>query len=180
MFLSPGALYPWSPRDLPRAKATMQYNLATAHTIRGEYEKALMHLSRVNAIHVDCTFNILFTLRYLLLWSFYGTKPLSGFSRRILKALHIPDNLIQYCIKPFLVSRRKSHLWCLYFFCRVLRQLVYRYPLKCIFWSCIWSWWKVGINSNNFVQKPLCRLTSAFDSTQTYRQTLTMTFLLGT
>ncbi len=40
-------LYPWSPRDLPRAKAIMQYNLATAHTIRGEYEKALMHLTKV-------------------------------------------------------------------------------------------------------------------------------------
>ena len=45
-----GALYPWSPRDLLRAKAIMQYNLATAHAIRGEYEKALMQLSKVTPV----------------------------------------------------------------------------------------------------------------------------------
>ena len=48
LFFSAGALYPWSPRDLPRAKAIMQYNLAVAHAIRGEGEKALMHLSNVS------------------------------------------------------------------------------------------------------------------------------------
>ncbi|KAI0221541.1 CCR4-NOT transcription complex subunit 10-A [Lamellibrachia satsuma] len=41
-----GALYAWSPRDLPCAKAIMQYNLATAHAIRSEYEKALVNLSK--------------------------------------------------------------------------------------------------------------------------------------
>ena len=45
--VSPGALYAWSPRDLPCAKAIMQYNLATAHAIRSEYEKALVNLSKV-------------------------------------------------------------------------------------------------------------------------------------
>jgi CCR4-NOT transcription complex subunit 10 len=41
-----GALYPWSPRDVPQARAVMQYNLAAAHAIRGEYEKASMHLAQ--------------------------------------------------------------------------------------------------------------------------------------
>lgn len=39
-------LYTWAPHDVPRARAIMQYNLATAHAIRGEYEKALMHLGQ--------------------------------------------------------------------------------------------------------------------------------------
>ncbi|XP_052063394.1 CCR4-NOT transcription complex subunit 10-like [Mytilus californianus] len=39
-----GSFYPWSPRDLTRAKAIMQYNLATAHAIRGEYDKAMANL----------------------------------------------------------------------------------------------------------------------------------------
>ncbi|KAK3603937.1 hypothetical protein CHS0354_042949 [Potamilus streckersoni] len=39
-----GACYPWSPRDLTRAKAIMQYNLASAHAIRGEYDKAGVNL----------------------------------------------------------------------------------------------------------------------------------------
>lgn len=41
-----GALYPWSPRDVPRARAIAQYNLATAHAVRGEFEKALDNLSK--------------------------------------------------------------------------------------------------------------------------------------
>ncbi|KAJ8302570.1 hypothetical protein KUTeg_018966 [Tegillarca granosa] len=39
-----GSLCTWSPRDLTRAKAIMQYNLATAHAIRGEYDKAMSNL----------------------------------------------------------------------------------------------------------------------------------------
>lgn len=39
-----GAFYPWTPRDLTKAKAIMQYNLATAHAIRGEYDKASANL----------------------------------------------------------------------------------------------------------------------------------------
>ncbi|XP_033754532.1 CCR4-NOT transcription complex subunit 10-like isoform X2 [Pecten maximus] len=39
-----GSLYPWSPKDLTKAKAIMQYNLATAHAIRGEYDKAMANL----------------------------------------------------------------------------------------------------------------------------------------
>ena len=53
-----GALYPWSPRDLPRAKAIMQYNLSTAHAIRGEYEKALMQLSKVSFILQEVLNNV--------------------------------------------------------------------------------------------------------------------------
>ena len=43
-----GSFYPWSPRDLTRAKAIMQYNLATAHAIRGEYDKAMANLVEVS------------------------------------------------------------------------------------------------------------------------------------
>ncbi|XP_022345104.1 CCR4-NOT transcription complex subunit 10-like [Crassostrea virginica] len=39
-----GSFYPWSPKDLMRAKAITQYNLATAHAIRGEYDKAVQNL----------------------------------------------------------------------------------------------------------------------------------------
>ncbi|XP_064599007.1 CCR4-NOT transcription complex subunit 10-like [Liolophura sinensis] len=39
-----GFFYPWTPRDLSKAKAMMQYNLATAHAIRGEYGKSMAHL----------------------------------------------------------------------------------------------------------------------------------------
>ncbi|XP_041375361.1 CCR4-NOT transcription complex subunit 10-like [Gigantopelta aegis] len=39
------ALYPWSPKDMSRAKAIMQYNLATAHAMRGEYDKAMSNLT---------------------------------------------------------------------------------------------------------------------------------------
>lgn len=38
---------PWSPQDVPKAQATMQYNLAVCHAIRGEYEKALDLLNKV-------------------------------------------------------------------------------------------------------------------------------------
>merc|ERR1719402_1728257 len=38
----------WQPRDLSRARAVMQYNLATAHAVRGEHEKALDHLSKTS------------------------------------------------------------------------------------------------------------------------------------
>ena len=48
----PDVLYSWSPKDLGKAKAIMQYNLATAHAIRGEYEKSLLHLEKVR-ISVD-------------------------------------------------------------------------------------------------------------------------------
>jgi len=41
-----GTILAWTPHDLPRGKAIMQYNLATAHAIRGEFEKALMHLGK--------------------------------------------------------------------------------------------------------------------------------------
>ena len=49
-----GSLFAWTPRDLPRAKAVMQYNLSTAHAIRGEFEKALMHLVKVNRFYAHC------------------------------------------------------------------------------------------------------------------------------
>ncbi|ELT87157.1 hypothetical protein CAPTEDRAFT_171307 [Capitella teleta] len=39
------ALYPWYPADLSTAKALMQYNLASAHAIRDEQDKALQNLS---------------------------------------------------------------------------------------------------------------------------------------
>ncbi|XP_067652107.1 CCR4-NOT transcription complex subunit 10-like isoform X1 [Haliotis asinina] len=39
------SLYPWFPKDLSRAKAVMQYNLAAAHAMRGEYDKAMTHLT---------------------------------------------------------------------------------------------------------------------------------------
>ena len=42
-----GAFYPWTPRDITKAKAIMQYNLATAHAIRGEYDKASANLVEV-------------------------------------------------------------------------------------------------------------------------------------
>ena len=45
---SPGALFNWSPRDLTMAKAYMQYNLSTAYTMRGEYEKAMLNLTKVS------------------------------------------------------------------------------------------------------------------------------------
>jgi hypothetical protein len=45
-----GALFNWVPRDVTKAKAIMQYNLATAHAIRGEYEKAIMNLAKVSFI----------------------------------------------------------------------------------------------------------------------------------
>ncbi|XP_060561318.1 CCR4-NOT transcription complex subunit 10-like, partial [Ruditapes philippinarum] len=35
-----GAFYPWTPRDPRTAKAIIQYNLAAAHAVRGEYDKA--------------------------------------------------------------------------------------------------------------------------------------------
>lgn len=38
---------PWSPQDVPKAQAIMQYNLAVCHAIRGEYEKALDLLNKV-------------------------------------------------------------------------------------------------------------------------------------
>ncbi|XP_064640490.1 CCR4-NOT transcription complex subunit 10-like [Lineus longissimus] len=41
-----GALFNWIPRDVMKAKAIMQYNLATAHAIRGEHEKAIMNLAK--------------------------------------------------------------------------------------------------------------------------------------
>uniref|UniRef100_A0A8W8KAD1 CCR4-NOT transcription complex subunit 10 n=1 Tax=Magallana gigas TaxID=29159 RepID=A0A8W8KAD1_MAGGI len=41
---SKGYFYPWSPKDLTRAKAIAQYDLATAHAIRGEYDKAGQNL----------------------------------------------------------------------------------------------------------------------------------------
>ncbi|KAK7498125.1 hypothetical protein BaRGS_00010713 [Batillaria attramentaria] len=40
----PGALCPWIPRELPKAKAMMQHNLAVAHAIRGEFDKANKYL----------------------------------------------------------------------------------------------------------------------------------------
>ena len=49
MHVAVGDLYPWTPRELPRARAIMKYNLATAHAIRGEYEKALTHLGQVSS-----------------------------------------------------------------------------------------------------------------------------------
>jgi CCR4-NOT transcription complex subunit 10 len=42
-----GARYPWSPGNLAQAKAFMLYNLAATHAIRGEHEKALLHLGKV-------------------------------------------------------------------------------------------------------------------------------------
>nr|KAG5707465.1 hypothetical protein BaRGS_011969 [Batillaria attramentaria] len=39
-----GALCPWIPRELPKAKAMMQHNLAVAHAIRGEFDKANKYL----------------------------------------------------------------------------------------------------------------------------------------
>ncbi|XP_025076107.1 LOW QUALITY PROTEIN: CCR4-NOT transcription complex subunit 10-like [Pomacea canaliculata] len=39
------APYPWIPRDLQKAKALMQHNLAVAHAVRGEYDKANKYLS---------------------------------------------------------------------------------------------------------------------------------------
>lgn len=39
-----GAFYPWTPRDPRTAKAIMQYNLAAAHAVRGEYDKAAANL----------------------------------------------------------------------------------------------------------------------------------------
>lgn len=39
-----GSLSSWSPKDVTKAKAIMQYNLATGHALRGEYEKALRNL----------------------------------------------------------------------------------------------------------------------------------------
>jgi hypothetical protein len=42
-----GALYSWCPSDLNKAKALMQYNLATAHAIRDEQDKAVQNLSKV-------------------------------------------------------------------------------------------------------------------------------------
>ena len=48
LFFSAGALFNWSPRDLTMAKAYMQYNLSTAYTMRGEYEKAMLNLTKVN------------------------------------------------------------------------------------------------------------------------------------
>ena len=47
LFVLLGAFYPWTPRDLTKAKAIMQYNLATAHAIRGEYDKASANLGEV-------------------------------------------------------------------------------------------------------------------------------------
>ncbi|XP_074644755.1 CCR4-NOT transcription complex subunit 10-like [Tubulanus polymorphus] len=40
------ALYSWCPKDITKAKAIMQYNLAAAHTLRGEHEKAIMNLAK--------------------------------------------------------------------------------------------------------------------------------------
>ncbi|XP_052230090.1 CCR4-NOT transcription complex subunit 10-like isoform X2 [Dreissena polymorpha] len=40
-----GAFYPWTPRDQRTARAIMQYNLAAAHAVRGEYDKAWNHLN---------------------------------------------------------------------------------------------------------------------------------------
>lgn len=45
-----GYFYPWSPKDLTRAKAIAQYNLATAHAIRGEYDKAGQNLGEVGQV----------------------------------------------------------------------------------------------------------------------------------
>ncbi|KAK3085445.1 hypothetical protein FSP39_003407 [Pinctada imbricata] len=45
-----GCLYPWSPKDPMRAKAIMQYNLATAHAVRGEYDKAVQNLGESSGI----------------------------------------------------------------------------------------------------------------------------------
>ncbi|XP_052817099.1 CCR4-NOT transcription complex subunit 10-like isoform X2 [Mya arenaria] len=40
-----GAFYPWCPRDVRTAKAIIQYNLAAAHAVRGEYDKATNYLA---------------------------------------------------------------------------------------------------------------------------------------
>lgn len=45
-----GYFYPWSPKDLTRAKAIAQYNLATAHAIRGEYDKSGQNLGEVGQV----------------------------------------------------------------------------------------------------------------------------------
>ena len=36
----------WYPRDVATACSIMQYNLATCHAIRGEFEKSLLHLKQ--------------------------------------------------------------------------------------------------------------------------------------
>ena len=36
----------WYPRDVQTARHMMQYNLATCHAIRGEFEKSLAHLKQ--------------------------------------------------------------------------------------------------------------------------------------
>ncbi|CAH1778695.1 unnamed protein product [Owenia fusiformis] len=41
-----GALFPWAPKDVTKARAIMQYNLAVAHAMREEYEKASTNLSK--------------------------------------------------------------------------------------------------------------------------------------
>ncbi|XP_013383566.1 CCR4-NOT transcription complex subunit 10 [Lingula anatina] len=39
-----GSLYLWSPKDVPRARGIMQYNVAVAHAVRGEFDKAMLNL----------------------------------------------------------------------------------------------------------------------------------------
>lgn len=40
-----GAFYPWTPREPLTARAIIQYNLAAAHAVRGEYDKAAANLA---------------------------------------------------------------------------------------------------------------------------------------
>ena len=44
-----GALVAWIPRDVQKAKAFMQHNLAVAHATRTEYDKANKYLTEVRS-----------------------------------------------------------------------------------------------------------------------------------
>lgn len=56
----------WSPRDVTRARAIMQFNLATAHAVRGENEKALRNLaSSANQIGAPFPAQIYYLMLYL-------------------------------------------------------------------------------------------------------------------
>lgn len=47
MHVCAGALVAWVPRDVQKAKAFMQHNLAVAHATRTEYDKANKYLTEV-------------------------------------------------------------------------------------------------------------------------------------
>ena len=51
-----GALVAWTPRDVQKAKAFMQHNLAVAHATRTEYDKAMKYLTEVrsHSCFLDC------------------------------------------------------------------------------------------------------------------------------